>query len=69
MPDERAVTVGVHVDAWDSIMARLRRLESVPGFCLTMQDNEPALGLIVEVDGHEELICSFKRPYPEKGLN
>jgi hypothetical protein len=64
------LVVGIHVDAWDDIMAKLRRLEFVPGFCLTMKDGEPALGLVLKVNGHEECICSFKRPVSgrEKGL-
>jgi hypothetical protein len=71
LPDERLMIVAIRVDVFDAIMKRLRNLDHVPGYCLTMVDGQPALGLVLEIDGREELICSFKRPLagPERGLN
>jgi hypothetical protein len=62
-----SVAVAMHVDLWDFLVGRLRNLQFVKGYCLTVKDGEPALGFVL--DGGE-IICAIKRPVsgPEKGL-
>jgi hypothetical protein len=62
------VEVAMHVDLWDYLVGRLRNLQFVKGYCLTVKDGAPALGFVL--DGGE-IICAIKRPVSglEKGLN